>query len=488
MADPGASGPSVLIASPEVSPYAKTGGLADVLGALPAALAALGADVSLVMPAYRAVQRGGFNLEDTGISFRVPVSDRQVEGRLLTTRTAAGLPIFFVVNDAYFDREYLYGTPEGDYPDNAERFTFFSRAVLEVARRRPPQVLQANDWETALAIAFLKTQPDRYPELAATKTSISVHNLGYQGSFWGLDWHLLNLDRRFFGPDCLEAFGHINFLKGGLATADAITTVSPTYAEEIKTPEHGFGLEGLFRQRADRLFGILNGVDYQTWDPERDPHLRRHFSSADLRGKSECKADLQTALGLEAAPSAPVLGMVTRLSGQKGVDIMAMALDPLLARGCQFVLLGSGERKWQDLFAKLPELHPGRVAVIIGFDESLAHRIVAGSDLLLMPSLYEPGGLTHLYGMRYGTVPLVRATGGLKDTVRDFDPTTGQGNGFLFGEYRAGRLVEAAERALAVYRSTLWPDLVRNAMAADFSWERSARAYLDVFRKMGAGR
>jgi len=486
MPSAGAAGPSVLIASPEISPYAKTGGLADVLGALPGALRALGVDVSLVMPAYRAVRRGGFALEDTGIAFRVPVSDRQVEGRVLTARTADGVPVFFIANDAYFDRDYLYGTPEGDYTDNAERFTFFSRAILEVARRYPPQLLQANDWESALAVAFLKTQPERYPELASTKTVMTIHNLGYQGSFWALDWHLLNLDRRFFAPDCLEAVGRINFLKGGVARADAITTVSPTYAEEIKTSEQGFGLEGLFQKRAERLFGILNGVDYRTWDPRTDPHLRRQFTASDLRGKQACKADLQASLGLKPGAQTPVLGMVTRLSTQKGIDLIETALDRLLALGCQFALLGSGDRKWQDSFGALPARYPGLVGVIVGFDDVLAHRLIAGADALLMPSRYEPGGLTHLYGMEYGTVPLVRATGGLKDTVDEYDPSSGRGTGFVFQEYTAEAFLAAVERALAVYRSPRWLAVMRNAMAADFSWERSARAYLDVYRRLAS--
>ncbi len=482
--DPNASGPSVCIASPEIGPYARTGGLGDVLAALPGALSALKVDVSLVMPAHRDVLRGGYRLEDTGWTFSVPVSDRQVEGRVLMTKTSDGLPIFFVRNDGYFDRENLYGTPEGDYPDNAERFVFFARAILEVLRRRPPEVLQANDWESALALVFLKTQPERYPELARTKTVMTIHNLGYQGSFWGLDWHLLNLDRRFFAPDYLESFGRINFLKGGIACADAITTVSPTYAEEIKTAEQGFGLEALFQKRADRLIGILNGVDYRTWNPQTDPYLRRHFSAKDLRARAACKADLQASLGLKPSLDTPVLGMVTRLSSQKGLDLIEAAFDRLLASDCQFVLLGSGDRKSQDFFRTAPVRYAGQVGVAIGFEEALAHRIIAGADIMLSPSRYEPCGLTHLYGMKYGTVPLVRATGGLKDTVTEFEPSTGRGNGFVFQEYSADRFLEAVERALAVYRSPHWPAVMRNAMSADFSWDRSARAYVDVYRKV----
>ncbi len=296
---------SVLIASPEISPYAKSGGLGDVIASLPAALAGAGVGVSLVMPAYRCVLNGGYTLEETGIRLSVPVARRRDETEVLRITTGDGIPVYLVRADRYFDRDDLYGTPDGDYPDNAERFVFFSRAVLELTKLLQPQVLHANDWQTALAVAFVKAQPDLYPELAALKTVMTVHNLGYQGQFKAADWQLLDLDRSLFSPRYLEFYGGINFLKGGIVFADAVTTVSPTYAEEIKTAEQGFGLEGVFQERADRLSGILNGVDYRTWNPQTDGLIARRYGPRGLAGKGVCKADLQRYFGLDEDGAVP---------------------------------------------------------------------------------------------------------------------------------------------------------------------------------------
>jgi starch synthase len=477
----------VALVSPEIAPFAKTGGLGDVLGSLPQALAELGVRVSLILPAYRSVLLGGFPLEDTEVRFTVPVSDRREEGRLLKTRVGSDITVYFIRADRYFDREYFYGTPEGDYPDNAERFVFFCRAALEVLKLDPPHILHANDWESALAIAFLKAQPDLYPELAATKTVLTIHNLGYQGLFWGLDWHLLNLDRSLFTPHYLEFYGKINFLKGGIVFADAVTTVSPTYAEEIQTAEQGFGLDGVFHERAANLVGILNGVDYDVWNPETDPSIAKNYSLKNLSGKRMCKIDLQQNFCLSQNPDIPVIGMVSRLTAQKGVDLLEKALDDLLSRNCQLVLLGAGDKSYQDFFSQIPDRYPGKVGVQIGFSESSAHKIIAGSDLLLMPSRYEPGGLTQLYGLKYGTIPIVRATGGLKDTVEEFQPKTGRGHGFVFGPYEVWSFLEAIDRALiSFHQKDEWTMLMGNAMAADFSWARSARVYLDLYRRLAS--
>ena len=473
------------MASPEIAPFARTGGLGDVLGSLPHALERLGLKISLIMPAYRSVLRGGFRLEDTGVHFTVPVSHRWEEGSLLKTKTGNNITVYFIRADRYFDRDYLYGTPEGDYPDNAERFTFFARAILEVLKLDPPQILHAHDWQSALAIAFLRAQPHLYPELSTVKTVFTVHNLGYQGIFWYLDWHLLNLGQSFFTPRYLEFYGKINFLKGGLVFADAITTVSPTYAGEIKTAEQGFGLEGVFQERAASLVGILNGADYDIWNPETDPLIARTYSLNALSGKKICKADLQRSFYLSENPDAPLVGMVSRLAAQKGFDLLEKSLDELLSQGVQFVLLGTGDKRYQEIFRKASARYRGKVGVRFAFDEPLAHKIIAGSDIFLMPSRYEPGGLTQIYCLRYGTIPIVRATGGLKDTVEEFDPKTGRGDGFVFKRYRVRDLLEAMGRALSVfYRKEAWATLVKNAMSADFSWERSARAYLNLYHKL----
>lgn len=471
--------------SPEVAPLAKTGGLADVVGSLSPALGKLGLEVTVVMPAYRSVRQGHFPLEETGFSFSVPISDRREEGALLKTTMGEDISIDLIRCDRYYDREALYSTSEGNYPDNAERFVFFSRAALEVLRQHPPHILHCHDWQTALAIVFLKAQPDRYPELASVKTVLTVHNLGYQGLFWYLDWHLLDLDRTLFNPACLEFFGKINFLKGGVIFADGITTVSPTYAEEIRTPEQGFGLEGVFRERAGDLIGILNGADYSVWNPQSDPHIGKAYSRQDLSGKRACKAQLQRAMGLPEAPHIPLVGMVSRLISQKGFDLLESAGNELLARDLQFVLLGNGEAKYEAFVRELAQRYPAKVSVRIGFDESLAHRIEAGSDLFLMPSRYEPCGLNQIYSLKYGTIPIVRATGGLKDTVKDCHPNGRSGTGFVFTSYEPAALLETVDRALDLFRQQKrWQGLVKRAMAADFSWDRSARAYADLYQRL----
>lgn len=483
----GGEGPRLHVAmvSPEIRPFAKTGGLADMVGALSLTLARLGLKVSLVMPAYGCVLRGGFPLEEAGMRLSVPVSDRREEATVLTMRVERGMSLYLIRADRYFDREYLYGTRDGDYPDNAERFVFFSRAVLETLRADPPQVLHCHDWQTALAIAFLKSQPERYPELSAVKTVFTVHNLGYQGLFAHSDWHLLNLNGSLFTPRHLDFYGRINFLKGGLVFADRITTVSPTYAEEIKTPEHGFGLEGVLRERAASVVGILNGADYSLWNPETDPFIARRYGVEDLSGKQICKTDVQRTFGLPERPEVPLFAMISRLTSQKGLDLLGHASDDLFRREVQFVLLGDGERWYEERFTAVAARYPGQAACHIGLDEALSHRIEAGADLFLMPSRYEPCGLSQLYSLKYGTIPVVRATGGLKDTVQEYDPEGRTGNGFVFGPFEASALVAAVDRALDLFRRpTEWSTLIKRAMAADFSWDRSARAYADLYQRL----
>ncbi len=478
----------VAMLSPEIAPFAHSGGLGEVLGSLPRALARLGVRVSLVMPAYRPVLEGGFGLTDTGIRFAVPISDRREVGSLLQAEAGNGITVYFVRADRYFDRDYLYGNAEGDYPDNAERFTFFTRAALDVLKLDPPAILHAHDWQAALAIAFLKAQPDLYPALSPAKTVMTVHNLGHQGIFWHWDWHLLNLDWRFFTPRYLEFHGKINFLKGGLVFADAITTVSPTYAAEIKTADQGFLLEGVFQERAASLTGILNGADYDIWSPETDHCLAKTYSERDLSGKQACKADLQRRFQLGEDPGVPLIGMVSRLAGQKGFDLLEEALDDVLSRDLQLVVLGTGESRYEDFLLGAAARYPGKIGVRIAFDDSLAHKVMAGADMLLMPSRYEPGGLAQIYSLKYGTVPIVRATGGLKDTVTQFDPETGRGNGFVFGPYEPVDLLDAVDRALSLYRlRDRWAMVVRNAMKADFRWDRSAQAYVDLYYRLVRG-
>lgn len=466
----------------EVTPFAKTGGLADVVGTLCLALERLGHDVCVIMPAYRSTLEGSFKLSDTQFRVSVPLSDRHEEANIIKTRLGKNIAVYLVRADRYFDREFLYGTGQGDYPDNIARFTFFNRAALEILRREPVDLVHCHDWQTALVPVFLKTQRSRYPELASAKSVLTVHNLGFQGIFWRLDWHLLNLDDRLFTPAYLEFYGNFNLLKGGLIFADKITTVSPAYAEEIMGIEQGFGLQGVVHERAADLSGILNGVDYSHWNPAVDPLIAARYDREDLAGKKVCKQMLQKTVGLAQEPEVPLLGIISRLTSQKGFDLLEKAFDRLMERHVQFVLLGSGEARYHEFLSRMAIEFPKKVAVRLGFDEPLAHQIEAGADIFLMPSLYEPCGLNQMFSLKYGTIPIVRAVGGLKDTVQDYEAATSSGTGFVFGPYEASELLRTVDRALDVFTDkNAWTALQRRAMARDFSWERSAQAYNELY-------
>lgn len=465
---------------------AKTGGLADVVGALSQHLVRLGAEVTLVMPAYQTVLENKFPLEETGMELEVSMADRIVRAGILKTRLGKKVPVYLVKADSYFLRENLYGTPQGDYADNAERFTFFSKAILELARRTAPwDVIHCHDWQTAL-IPFLKEiYNDLWSEIHNSKTLLTIHNLAYQGSFPDSEWRLLDLDSRYFTPQYLEFYGKINFLKGGMVFADAITTVSRKYAKEIQTPEYGCGLDGVIREREKDLFGILNGVDYQEWNPGTDPTLKKNYGPERLGGKKICKKDLQEVYGLPVKASVPVIGMVSRLADQKGWDILGEVIEDFIRLDLQLVILGNGEEQYQQMLNGLCSRHPENIGVRIEFDNVLAHKIEAGADLFLMPSKYEPCGLNQIYSLKYGTIPIVRATGGLDDTIEDYDPLTGVGNGFKFSAYSGATLLEALKRAIAVYSNKrAWNQLMANAFACDFSWGKSSVEYLALYRNL----
>ena len=479
----------IVMVCPEIVPFAKTGGLADMAGALALALEELGHRVSIVLPAYRQVFDAGIALDESGIRVTTTVGERMQYAEVLTARIGRAIKIYLIRADHYFDRTHLYGTSEGDYPDNVERFAFFSRAALELLRKiDAPDVLHAHDWQTALAIAFLKLQPERYPGLARIGTVLTVHNLGYQGLFSSHDWRFLDLDQNFFSPECLEFYGKINLLKAGLLFADTITTVSRTYAREIATSDYGFGLDGVFQQRAKDVIGIMNGANYDVWNPSADPFLARKFSPKDLSGKQACKADLVEIFGLPQISCVPLLAVVSRLAAQKGVDLLESVLDQLLQRDVQFVLLGAGDKHYQDYFQTAALRYPGKLGVRISFDEALAHKIEAGADIFLMPSRYEPSGLNQLYSMKYGTIPVVRATGGLRDSVEEVDLTRGTGTGFLFDSYDSNDFLAAIDRALALYRrKDAWVKIMKNAMAVDYSWSASAREYVEAYKRVAVG-
>jgi starch synthase len=480
----------VVMAASEAVPYAKTGGLGDVVGALPLALRRLGIEVAIVLPGYGSINAQRFGLQPADWPLAVPVSNRTVHAGVLRGRLDDGISVYCIDAPQYFARPFLYGTPDGPYPDNAERFAFFSRAVLALAAQLgAPDVLHCHDWQTALAPVFLRADAARYPTLAAVRTVMTIHNLAYQGLFWHLDWHLLNLDWRYFTPGSLEFYGKINYLKGGIVFADAITTVSPTYAREIQTPAFGCGLEGVLAARRRVLSGILNGVDYDEWNPERDAAIAAPYTADDRRGKAACKADLQARMSLPANRHVPVIGIVSRLTAQKGWDLVAAIAPQLLRQHVQLVVLGSGETGYEQLVRRLARRHPQHVAARIAFDDRLAHQIEAGSDLFLMPSRYEPCGLNQMYSLRYGTIPIVHRTGGLADSVLPFDPDTSAGTGFTFAEYTPAALLACIETALHTYqRPDAWAALIGNAMRADFSWERSAGAYAQLYRDVTGAR
>ena len=479
-----------MLAASEVVGFAKTGGLADVTGALTPALTGLGEKVAAIIPCYRGIENR-FKAVPTGLKVRIPLlqGEELVEqtGEILESRLPGGASVFLVKHDGFFNREALYGNPDGDYSDNCARFTFFCRAVLEFLRlsKWKPDVIHCHDWQTALIPIYLKTTMRDDPALKGIKTALTIHNLGYQGKFWHWDMKVIGLPWEYFTLDYLEYFGNINLLKGGIVLADTLTTVSPGYAREIQTEEHGAGLTGPIRARAADLHGILNGIDYGIWNPATDRHLPATYGPDNLTGKARCKAALQKELGLLAAPEVPVIGMISRLADQKGFDILAEAFESIMATKAQFVLLGAGERKYHDLFTGLAKKHPGQAGVRIGFDDGLAHRIEAGSDIFLMPSLYEPCGLNQMISLKYGTVPVVRATGGLDDTVKPWAARGGKGNGFKFEPYTPEALVLAIGAALAAYKKPKeWPKLMANGMAEDHSWSVAAAEYQALFREM----
>jgi starch synthase len=475
----------ILLVASEVAPFAKTGGLADVAGALPRALAALGQDVRVLLPKYPGVERPAGRLRTVVERVEVPIRDQVVAGALLEGRLAPAVPAYFLAQDRLYARPDLYGEP-----DDCERFVFLCRGALVALAGLDwtPHVIHAHDWQTGLIPVYLETLYRDAPAYADLATVFTVHNLAYQGAFWPYDLPMTGLGWDLFTPAGLEFYGNLSFLKGGLVFADLLTTVSPTYAREIQTPEQGERLDGVLRERAGDLTGILNGIDAERWDPATDPELPRRYAPGDLAGKAACTAALREEMGL-AAPGddrgrAPLLGVVARLADQKGLDLVAAVVPAVVAAGGQLALLGAGDERYEREFLALASAHAGAVAVKIGFDEGLARRIYAGAEAFLMPSRYEPCGLGQLIAQRYGTIPIVRRTGGLADTVRPWDPVAGTGTGFLFDAATPEACRDAVARATAVYADrAAWRRLVGQAMMQDFSWNASAETYLTCYRR-----
>ncbi|MBI5528839.1 MAG: glycogen synthase GlgA [Deltaproteobacteria bacterium] len=479
----------ILYASPEVVPFSKTGGLADVAGSLPVEIARAGHQVVVAAPLHQTVDRAGSGVAASGKTALVPVAGRMEPAEIFEAPLAgapAGSYVVLIGSPRYFDRKGIYGDAGGDYPDNAERFAFFSRAVLEAAKAVGfrPDIVHGNDWQTGPAFPHLKRTYAFDPFFSGVRAVFTIHNIGYQGLFDPGTMETLMLPWELYHYQALEFWGKVSFLKAGIVFADAVTTVSPRYAREIRTEEFGCGLQGVLEEKRDRVFGFLNGADYTKWDPATDRLIAKNYSAANMSGKAGCKADLQAAFGLPVS-DVPVIGMVSRLADHKGFGLIADAGAKIASLRCQLVVLGIGDRKYRDCLSALKDKRPDQVGLSLTFDDALAHKIEAGSDVFLMPSRYEPCGLNQMYSLRYGTIPIVHAVGGLDDAVEDYDPKTGNGTGFKFGEYAPDALIGAVKRALNVYRNkTAWEALVKRAMACDFSWTASARKYVELYERL----
>jgi len=484
----------ILMAASEAYPFFKTGGLADVTSSLSRALNELGHEVWLFVPYYRKLYEEKADrlppLEQSGLTVEIPMSSKLVKGELLWTRLPqSDVTVMMIDQPEYFGRNSLYQENGGDYEDNCERFCFFNRAIMEIARRLilRPDIIHVNDWQTGLMPALLDIEYRQHPAFRETASVMTIHNLAFQGRFWHWDMLQTGLDWRYFNWEQMESFGQLNLLKTGLVFANKITTVSPTYAREIQTEKFGHGLEGVLKNRAGDLLGILNGIDDNDWNPAIDPALAANYDlQTVMQGKAANKAELQSRLGLREEPSAMLFGMVSRVTDQKGLDLITAQADEFLKKNIQMVFLGEGDPFFENKLRELHDRYPDRVSVTIGFDEELAHLIEAGSDAYLMPSKFEPCGLNQMYSLKYGTLPIVHQVGGLADSVRDASPANieaGTATGFVMPEYTEKSLCEQVNRALTLYKDrAMWYRLVQTAMTRPFSWKRSAEKYLSVYR------
>lgn len=486
----------ILLVSSEVVPFAKTGGLADVAGALPMALERLGHEVRVAMPKYASIDDERHHLlpilDDIHVRLGAVTHTARVKRTLFPDTR---VPVYLVAHEGFFGRAAMYGEAGADYRDNATRFAFFCKAVVWLLKGLDwiPDIIHCNDWQTAFIPVMLRSDPEMLgdPALARVKVLYTIHNLAYQGLFDFEEGERIGVSPHLFQPAALEFWGRLSLMKGGIVFSDAISTVSRRYAEEIQMREYGCGLEGVLAGVRDRLHGILNGIDTDAWNPETDPHLPAHFSARDTSGKAACKAALQKEAGLPVRADVPLLGIISRLDKQKGFDLIARVLDDLLARDVQMVLLGTGAPEYHKLFEEAAHRHPGRLSAQLRFDNGLAHRIEAGADIFLMPSRYEPCGLNQLYSLRYGTVPVVRRTGGLADSITDATPAAiaaGKATGFVFETYEAASLWRAVTRALEAREDrATWARIMKAGMKADFSWDASARTYDALFHAMRGG-
>jgi starch synthase len=474
----------IVFAASECAPWAKTGGLADVVGSLPKALAPLGHKVTVFLPYYRQVAKLAPEAAVVLPSVTIPFPHYSRFVQILDGGSDGGVQHYFVACPELFDRESLYSTPSGDYLDNAERFGLFSRAVIEASKiLGVPDVFHVHDWQTAILSVLLRSTYFFDPVLKAVPAVLTIHNAAYQGWFPPQTMETLLLPWDMFTLDRLESYDKVNFLKGGIVYSDALTTVSRKYAEEIQTTEFGNGLEELLRRRSGDMTGILNGVDYGEWNPAHDPHIAAHFTPENLAGKQKCRHDLLHGFGLnEVADGTAVIGVVSRFATQKGFDFIVDIMDRLVQEDMVLVMMGNGEEYYERLLTEMANRYPGKVRVHVKYDHVMAHKIEAGSDMFLIPSRWEPSGLSQMYSLKYGTVPIVRATGGLNDTI-DEQPNGG-GNGFKFWGYNPNDLFDAIKRALGTFRNKEeWIGMMRRGMEQDFSWEKPAKEYVHVYEQ-----
>jgi len=483
----------ILMVTPEAVPFAKTGGLADVAGSLCKALSNLGHQVKVILPKYKMVDETIFNLQEVNINFsEIPLGDKKEKIKLKSCQLPdSDVEYLFIVNDKYYERDELYKDKATgfDYVDNDERFILFAQGTLEVlkALNWQPDIIHGNDWQSALIPAYLKTLYAGDPFFRGTATVFTVHNIAYQGNFPKDSLGKIGVAKDLFYPTSpFEFWGNVNFLKIGISYADVLSTVSERYAVEIQSSsEFGYGLEGVLRTRNADLYGIVNGVDYEEWSPEKDQFIPSPYSLKNLSGKEKNKKALLEKCNLtEMKKNIPLIGIISRLADQKGFDILAEISDQLLSLDLKMVILGTGEEKYHEFFNQLAKKYPKKMSVNLRFDNPLAHLIEAGADMFLMPSKYEPCGLNQLYSLKYGTVPIVRETGGLADTIQDYNPDTGEGTGFVFKNYDSDELLEVIKRALRVYPDKeIWTKLVKNGMQKDFSWQASAKKYEELYQK-----
>ncbi|MFA5089864.1 MAG: glycogen synthase GlgA [Candidatus Omnitrophota bacterium] len=459
----------IAICASEVVPFAKTGGLADVAGALPLALEKLGEEVIVVMPGYKFIPRDKFKIQ-------------RLSNDISYTLIGKGIKVYFIENDKYYGRDGLYGDKNGDYPDNLERFSYYSRRSLALFKEInfKPDVIHMHDWQSSLVAVYLKAGFKNEPFYKKTKTLLTIHNIGYQGLFSKDEFPKLGLDWGLFNMEMLEFYGKINILKGGIVFSDSVNTVSDTYSREIQTKEFGFGLEGVLSKKKQALFGIINGLDYDIWDPQKDRFIARNFSAANLKDKAFDKKDLQEICFLPVKEDVPLFGIVSRLAEQKGFDIISEAIDDICRMRLQLVILGTGDAKYHSLLGDIMKKYPKVISLHLKFDDPLAHKIYAGSDIFLMPSKYEPCGLGQLISLRYATIPLVFKTGGLADTVN-------KENGFIFDNYSRDALVKAIKESVSAFgQRQKWGRLQAKAVKCNFSWDESARKYLKLYKHSGA--